>query len=100
MKGKDIMKASYTYSELASAYGNFMAPAAEVYAGAGMKKVMCVDGAAVENIRVTLSAESAGGLDFQIVNAFDPVSHKIKSQVRSTFAVGTAVEAALGYGST
>ncbi len=99
MKGKDIMKASYTYSELASAYGNFMAPAAEVYAGAGMKKVMCVDGAAVENIRVTLSAESAGGLDFQIVNAFDPVSRKIKSQVRSTFAVGAAVEAALGYGS-
>ncbi len=98
MKGKDIMTATYTYKELAKAYDNFLAPAVEIYTGAAKTNVV-KKGAALEGIQITLSAEEASALSFRVVNAFDPVTSKMKSEIVSAFSVGTVLEAAIGYGS-
>ncbi len=99
MKGKNIMKATYDFQSLAKTYDNFRTPAAAIYSGAAKVNVVKAKGAAVENIQITLSAGEAAGLSFQVSNAFDVASHKMKKDILSLFSVGTVLEAALGYGS-
>lgn len=99
MKNKDIMTSSYSYQELVQAYDNFVTPAAAIYVGSAKENVITEKGMAIDEIQITLSAENCSLLYFQIINAFDIVSHAFQQEVKDTFAVGTKIEAALGYGS-
>lgn len=99
MKDKDCMTATYTYDELVKAYDNFLAPAIAVYTDNKPDNILQTKDIAIDNVQVTLSIEEAAGLSFQIINAFDPAAHSIKSEIKDNFSVGTILEMALGYGS-
>lgn len=99
MKGKNPMTAIYQYEDLVKAYDNFLAPALEIYVDNKKNNVLDKGKITVDNIQITLSAEEASGLSFQVVNAFDPVSSSIKEDIKKSFLVGNVLEVALGYGS-
>ncbi len=99
MKGKNLMKAKYTYDELAKAYGNFLTPALAIYINGGTDNIIKTKGMGVESAEVTLSVEGAATLHIRVTDVFDAESTSIKKEVRDSFQVGTVIEAAMGYGS-
>lgn len=99
MKDKDLMAGSYTYQELLQAYDDFETPAAAIYVGEDKVNVMTEKDIVINEIQVTLSTRESALLHFQVLDAFDIVSHSFQEGIRDSFAVGTLIEAALGYGS-
>lgn len=99
MKGKNIMTGSYRYQDLVQAYDDFETPAAAIYVGADKVNVMTEKDIVITDIQVTLSIGESSLLNFQVLDAFDMVSHSFRQGIRDSFAVGTLIEAALGYGS-
>ncbi|MCM1157424.1 MAG: phage baseplate assembly protein V [Bacteroidales bacterium] len=100
MKGKDLMTAVYTYDELVKEYQDFRVPAAAIYIGNSKENVIAAKKAAVESIRITLSADQTAVLSFRIVNGFDLTTHSMQGEIKELFRVGKVIEAALGYGSS
>lgn len=99
MKDKDYMTAVYTYDDLVKAYDNFLSPAIAIYLNNSTDNILQTKGIAIDNVQVTLSAEEAAGLSFQITDIFNLQSCSIKSEIKDNFAVGTVIEVALGYSS-
>lgn len=99
MKGKDCMRSTYTYEELAAAYDNFLAPAVAVYLNKGKDNIVQTKGIAIDRVQVTLSVEGSASMQLQVIDVFDGESTSIKKDVRDSFAVGTVIEVAMGYGS-
>lgn len=99
MKDKNIMTGSYSYQDLLQTYDDFQTPAAAIYVGADKVNVMTEKDIVITDIQVTLSTRESALLNFQVLDAFEMVSHSFKQGIRDSFAVGTLIEAALGYGS-
>lgn len=99
MKGKDCMRSTYTYEELAAAYDNFLAPAVAVYLNKGKDNIIQTKGIAIDRVQVTLSVEGSASMQLQVIDVFDAASTSIKKDIRDSFAVGTVIEVAMGYGS-
>lgn len=99
MKDKNIMTGSYTYQELLQAYDDFETPAAAIYVGEDKVNVMTEKDIVITGIQVRLSARETALLHFEVMDAYDMVSHSFQQGIRDCFAAGTLIEAALGYGS-
>ncbi len=99
MKGKDKMKSTYTYDELAKAYDNFLSPALAIYVNNGSDDLIQSKGLAIGNVQVTLSIDGAAGLRLQVSDVYDLSSKDIKKDITDNFSVGTVIEVKMGYGS-
>ncbi len=99
MKGKDKMKGTYTYDELAEAYDNFLVPALAIYVNNEDVDLIQKKGLAIGNVQVTLSTDGASGLQLQVSDVLDPKGKNLKKDITDSFSVGTVIEVKMGYGS-
>ena len=94
------METQYNYKELAKTYNNFLTPVVEIYVDNGKDNILKKGDITIDSLEVTLSAERVSGLNFQVINAYDPVAKKINQKVKDSFSAGKILQVALGYGSS
>lgn len=94
----DLMKAkTVTYDELVRKYDNFLVPAFKIKIKG--KDVIASMKLTVENVSIVSSLDTAGSLNFTIVNLYDKKKREFKKEVLSQFKLGTVLDAEIGYGS-
>lgn len=91
----DLMSDSYSYSELANKYGNFLVPAFKIkVSGTDLVATMKL---VIEEIVITLSLNAASSTVLKLANLYDEKSSSFDLNVKDKFKLGTIVEIEIGY---
>lgn len=86
------------FEDLASAYGNFLAPVLKIYSENNLVTSTDdskADGIMTSNVSITLNMNSASSASFNVVGDYDIVSRSFKK----TLSVGAKISIEIGYGS-
>lgn len=93
----DLMKDTYSYSDLKKKYGNFMSPVAKIsISGTDMISSAKLK---ITDIQISMNLEVASSLTFTVHDIFDLKARTINAKAKSNFKLGNIVTASLGYGS-
>lgn len=94
----DLMTDSYQYDALEKKYDYFRMPSASIYIADETENIIEKKKIAMESIYVSLSDDEPSSVSLEIGNAFEESSWNIKEDVKNSFAPGTVLRVALGYG--
>lgn len=93
-----LMSSSYSYGQLVKKYKNFSNPAFRILVGG---KEMAQSGKIlVQDLRISLSYDSANTCNFTVANAYDRTKSRFYPEILDKLCLGEKVEVEIGYGSS